>query len=245
MRPDPDLAAAASLLTEPARAAILTRLMDGRSWTAGELAKAAGVGLSTGSAHLAKLLAAGWVTVLPRGRHRYYQLAGGEIAAYLESFAGLAPSPVVRTPGERRASEALRLCRLCYDHLAGRIGVALTEALRRRGFVGDLGFQFQLTLSGSAWFVAQGLEASGGPARACMDWSERRLHLAGPLGRALARGLLERDWLQRDPKSRALWVTPRGREGLRRDWQVEVEGVAAGGDGPVAETPWWSGMIGA
>jgi DNA-binding transcriptional ArsR family regulator len=190
---------------------MLARLLDGRSWTATELAKAAGVAPSTGSSHLARLLDQGWIVVHPQGRHRYFRLAGAGIASFLESFACVSHSPQARTPGERQASEALRACRLCYDHLAGRLGVALTQALLDRHWLDG---SFHLTAAGRDGLRARGLELPMARGRGCMDWSERRLHLAGPLGRALAEALLGAQWLQRDPRSRALWVTPLGLERL-------------------------------
>ncbi len=205
MRADPDFSVAAALLAEPSRAAILARLLDGRSWTA------------TGSLHLSRLLALGWVQVHPQGRHRYYRLGGEEVAAFLERFAALAPAPKIQTPGEQRASVTLRHCRLCYDHLAGRLGVALTVAFLNRGW---LTATFALTPEGEDGLATQGLRVPAGEGRGCMDWSERRLHLAGGAGRAVALAMLEADWLQRDPASRALWVTPRGAAHLAR-WLSE------------------------
>lgn len=213
MSPDPDFAAAASLLADPSRSAMLARLLDGRSWTATELAKAASISASTGSSHLSRLLDQGWVAVHPQGRHRYYRLASEEIASFLEAFAVLAPAQAARTPGEVRASVALRRCRLCYDHLAGQVGVAFTESLLARQW---LDASFRLTIAGSAGLHTQGLDVPDGIGRGCMDWSERRLHVAGPLGRALASAMMGAGWVQRDPKSRALWVTPLGRERLER-----------------------------
>jgi len=213
MTSDPDFATAASLLADPARAAILTRLLDGRSWTATELAKAAAIRPSTGSSHLSKLLEQGWVAVHPQGRNRYYRLAGEGIASFLEGFASIAPNPGARTPGEIRASAALRHCRLCYDHLAGQVGVAFTQNLLHRGWVDPA---FQLTQAGREGLEARGLEPPEGDGLGCMDWSERRLHLAGPLGRSLMKTMLGAGWFQRDPKSRALWVTPLGRDELER-----------------------------
>lgn len=213
MSQEPDFAAAAALLVEPARAAMLARLLDGRAWTATELAKAAGVAPSTGSAHLARLLEGGWIAVHPQGRHRYYRLAGPELASFLETFARLAPTREARTPGERRASATLRHCRLCYDHLAGRVGVALTESLWARRWLEADADGCHLSDGGREGLQTLGLPLHS-PGRSCMDWSERRPHLAGPLGRFLAEALLERRWLQRDPKSRALWVTPLGRSQL-------------------------------
>jgi DNA-binding transcriptional ArsR family regulator len=211
MSADPDFSSAAALLAEPARAAILARLLDGRSWTATELAKAAGVAPSTGSLHLAKILEVGWVLVHPQGRYRYYRLSGGGIASFLEGFAGISPAPPMRTPGEQRAAAALRHCRFCYDHVAGQVGVAFTEGLLARGW---LTAAYHLTAKGECHLAALGLRVPSGEGRSCMDWSERRLHLAGIAGRSLAAALLAADWFQRDLRSRALWVTPRGEESL-------------------------------
>jgi DNA-binding transcriptional ArsR family regulator len=214
MKADPDLAAAAALLADPARAAMLARLMDGRSWTATELAKAAAIRPSTGSSHLAKLLDQGWVSVYPQGRHRYYRLSGESIASFLERFAGIAPEAGVRTPGEIRASAALRHCRVCYDHLAGQVGVAFAQALLERGWL-DGGFR--LTGPGLKGLETLGLSCSETNGRGCMDWSERRLHLAGPLGRTLTGAMVSAGWFQRDPHSRALWPTALGQAALMRD----------------------------
>jgi len=212
MSSDPDFATAAILLADPSRAAMLARLLDGRSWTATELAKAAAISPSTGSSHLARLLERGWVAVHPQGRHRYYRLSGETVASFLEGFACLSPDPAARTPGEARASQALRHCRLCYDHLAGRLGVALTQGLLDRQWLDP---SFQITEAGRVGLASLGLEPPLEQGRGCMDWSERRLHLAGPLGRSLAGALMNAQWLQRDPRNRALWVTPRGGDGLR------------------------------
>jgi DNA-binding transcriptional ArsR family regulator len=211
MTSDPDFATAASLLADPARAAILARLLDGRSWTASELAKAASIRPSTGSSHLSKLLEQGWISVHPQGRLRYYRLSGEGIASFLEGFASIARSSGARTPGEIRASAALRYCRLCYDHLAGQVGVAFTQNLLIRHWVDP---SFQLTHAGREGLEARGLKPSHEEGRGCMDWSERRLHLAGPLGRSLMKDMISAGWFQQDPASRALWVTPLGREEL-------------------------------
>lgn len=226
MNPDPDLSSAASLLAEPARAAMLARLMDGRSWTATELAKAAGISASTGSSHLAKLLELSWVTVHPQGRYRYYRLAGEDIASFLESFARISPAAVVRTPGEIRASAALRHCRLCYDHLAGQVGVAITEHFLTCEW---LDASFHLTKAGREGLRAHSLDVALEGGRGCMDWSERKLHLAGPLGRSLAGAWMNAGWFQRDPKSRTLWVTPLGQEQLQRGLGLDLQ--AAGDPG--------------
>lgn len=230
MNSEPDIASLATLVTEPARAAILLHLLDGRSWTAAELARSAGVRASTASAHLKKLLAGNLIKVSPTGRHRYFRLASAEIAGLMEQLARSAPVRIPTTPGERRASVALRECRLCFDHLAGRLGIAITEGMVRKAWLMEEEPWYRLTDIGSKELLTLGVEPASG--RTCMDWSERRLHLAGPLGRHLAQFLLSYKMIQRDARSRALRVTPSGAEsigsifGLESDWRQRIAGVA-------------------
>jgi DNA-binding transcriptional ArsR family regulator len=212
MNPEPDIARLATLVTEPARAAILLHLLDGRSWTAAELAKIAGVRASAASAHLKKLLAGDLIKVSPTGRHRYFRLASTEIAGLMEQLAGFAPVRTATTPGERRASLALRECRLCFDHLAGRLGVAITDGMVRKAWLIEQEPWYRLTDVGAKELSTLGVELA--PGRTCMDWSERRLHLAGALGRHLAQFLLSHKILQRDARSRGLRVTPSGAESI-------------------------------
>lgn len=219
MNTDPDVARLASLLVEPARAAMLMHLLDGRSWTAAELANVAGVRPPSASAHLKKLLAGELIKVSPAGRHRYYRLAGAEVASLLEQFARSAPGAAVSTPGERRASSSMRECRLCYNHLAGRLGVEIAETLVRREWLIEDEPWYRLTEAGWQKLTAIGIKPATG--KTCMDWSERRLHIAGILGRNLVESLLNRKVLQRDPKSRALRVTPEGVDVIRTDFGVD------------------------
>ena len=220
MNINPDIARLAALVTEPARATMLLHLLDGRSWTATELARAAGIRAPAASAHLKKLVAAELIKVSPNGRHRYFRLASTGIAQLVEQLQRFAPIQAVATPGERRASEALRTCRLCYDHLAGRLGVELTLAMVRKGWLIEDEPWFRLTDPGLESLAPFGLERI--PGRTCMDWSERRLHLAGPLGAHLARALIERKLLLRDRKSRALRVSPQGDETLKTIFGVSA-----------------------
>jgi DNA-binding transcriptional ArsR family regulator len=214
MSAEPDIAALAVLITEPARTAILTHLLDGRSWTAAELARIAGVRPSTASVHLRRLVEGKLLKMSPAGRHRYFRIADGEIARLLEQLARLAPRGKIETPGSRRAALRLRHCRLCYDHLAGRIGVAIAESMIQKGWLIEEEPWFRVTEAGQQALAELGVESV--PGRTCMDWSERRLHIAGELGKQLAHVLLARKWLRRDPKSRALWVTPHGADSLNR-----------------------------
>lgn len=214
----PGFAATAFLLADHARAAMLAALLDGRALPAGELARTAGITAQTASAHLAKMLEGGLLAVEAEGRHRYYRLAGAHIAGMLESLSVIQPPT---QPSRRQAlspqAREFRFCRRCYDHLAGQLGVAVAQALQDRGYlVAAPDKQFDVTPSGTAWFAGIGLDLNAihptrrGLARQCLDCTERRHHLAGPLGVAFLTALCEQQWLRKDAKSRAIKVTPRG-----------------------------------
>ncbi|MBX9993039.1 ArsR/SmtB family transcription factor [Phreatobacter oligotrophus] len=221
MKEGPSIASVAALIGDPARANMLAALMSGRALTAGELAREAGIAAPTASGHLARLREAGLVLVEAQGRHRYVRLAGPEVAVVLEGLMGLsARDGRLRTrPGPR--DPALRTARVCYDHLAGEWGVRLYDALLADGRLDAAGGSPVLTPRGRAFFAAEGIDLAA-PAssrrplcRACLDWSERRPHLAGALGRAILDHALARHWLRRVPDSRALAVTPPGLSALR------------------------------
>jgi DNA-binding transcriptional ArsR family regulator len=222
-----DMATIAALIGDPARANILCALLDGRALTAGELAYAAHVSPQTASGHLGKLSSARLIAVAQQGRHRYYRLAGAHIAAMLESIssvAAIAP-PRVRPP---RIGDDMRNARMCYDHIAGRLGVTLADALRDNHHVefGDDGGV--VTPSGEAFFAKVGVDLSSARAsrrvfcRPCIDWSERRPHLAGAVGAALARRLMESRWIARKRDSRALTITPVGWTGIERAFSCSL-----------------------
>lgn len=225
MNMDPDIARLASLVAEPARAAILLHLLDGRSWTASELAKVAGVRAPTASAHLKRLLDGDLVRVSPEGRHRYFRLSGADVASLLEQLARYSPAPQAATPGQRRTSLALRACRICYDHLAGRLGVEITEAMVRRTWLVEKEPWFQLTAVGARELSALDIEPTVG--RTCMDWSERRLHLAGVLGASIAERLIQSKFLLRDSKSRALRVTAAGVDAISSTFGIDARVIHA------------------
>jgi len=216
MREAPDIAALAALIGDPARANMLSALMSGLALTAGELAGEAAVTAQTASAHLGKLREAGLVVMAAQGRHRYFRLAGPEVAGAIEGLMGLASrTGRLRTrPGPRDA--AMRLARMCYDHLAGRMGVQLYEAFVEQGLVVAAGGGLALSAAGEARFRAEGvdpasLERKGrAVCRACLDWSERRHHLAGPAGAALLQLFLARGWARREAASRAVVFSPAG-----------------------------------
>lgn len=212
----PGLAALAGLLADETRAAFLLALLDGRAWTAGELARRAGVAPSTASEHLGKLVAGGLLTEERQGRHRYVRLADARVAQLVEDLAahaGPRPAERPRTLRESSAGSAMARGRTCYDHLAGRLGIALTDALTGRGLLRqDTGFA--LTDAGLRWFGGAGisLERTGRRplSRACLDWTERRPHLAGTAGAALCRHALDAGWCVRIGSDRAVKVTPDG-----------------------------------
>lgn len=218
------LAETAALIGDPARTAMLYAMMDGRAFTAGELASAAGVTPQTASGHLAQLLAAGMLAAEKQGRHRYFRLASAEIGGILE---GLMTVTAARAPlSTGPAYPALRRARICYDHIAGSLGVALYAALLDQGHVRLAEDGVALTTSGHALLDRLGIDpphARRPACRTCLDWSERRHHLAGQVGAAICATALARDWLRRRPATRALDVTPKGEAGFR-----EVFGVLLG-----------------
>lgn len=228
MKGDVDIASAAALLAEPARAAMLSALMDDTMRPASELASAAGVARSTASFHLARLVDAGLLAVRSHGRYRSFRLASPDVARAVEALAAIAPAQPVRSLHQANHGDAMRLARTCYDHLAGALGVAIAERLvaeRSLRTAGDAAFE--LTPAGAERLARLGValpdpRGRRAYARACLDWSERRHHLAGALGAALATALIDRDWLRRRDDSRALTITPAGYAGLRAQLGIEL-----------------------
>jgi DNA-binding transcriptional ArsR family regulator len=236
MSGDADLAAVAAVLADGGRARMLLALDDGRALPASVLAAEAGVAPSTATFHLARLLEAGLVTAERHGRHRYFRMAGPDVAEALEGLARLAPARPVRSLREGTQAQQLRAARTCYDHLAGRLGVALMGGLLRDGHLtgGDGRYDsaaaradrlsapgrdldYELTASGRALLDDLGvrLPSRRRAVRYCVDWSEQAHHLSGGAGRGLLDRLLELDWVRRRPRGRAVLVTPAGAAGLR------------------------------
>jgi len=204
----------AALIAEPARAAMLLALFDGRALPAGELAFAAAVTPQTAIPPLAQLLAGGLLACETQGRHRYYRLAGAHVARAIEYLSVITPVPA--KPLARQA-QGLRFARCCYNHLAGQMGVAITQALEHCGYllaVEDK--RYELLPAGAQWFAALGIDLAAlkpsrpGLAQQCLDWTGRPPHLSGPLGVQLLNALCEADWLRRSKNSRAVLVTPKG-----------------------------------
>lgn len=226
-----DIARAGALIGQPARAEMLRLLADGRGRTATELAIEAGVSRQTASHHLNQLIDGGLVRVDRQGRHRYYRLAGSEIADLLESLRAVCghSNPPNTRFGPR--DDAMRRARMCYDHLAGELGYGITESLVQRGALVEDNENFQLTERGERIFADFGIEVTATRrrrrhfARTCLDWSERRPHLAGALGAALANRLYELGWIERVPDSRTVRITSAGRRDLQRVFDIEIPEV--------------------
>ena len=227
-----NIASPAALIGDPSRAAMLQALMDGRAQPAGALAWAAGLTAQAASNHLAKLVDGGLLRVEREGRHRYYRLANAEVAHALEALAVLAaPVRSLEQPRSPQA-RALREGRCCYGHLAGRLGIAVTDALVARGFLCPADDkQYAVNPEGRAWFEDLGLDLGAlrskrGAARQCLDWTERRHHLAGPLGVTLLSRMVALGWIETVAGSRAARLTTLGREELRERLGVDLEGMA-------------------
>jgi len=218
------LAEFGALLAEPARAAIVLALLDNRSRPAGELATIAGVAAATASAHLKRLSDAGLLSVVGQGRHRYYRLADEDVAHWIEALMLAAPR---RIKERSIADRDLAAARTCYKHLAGKLGVALFDRLRITHALDLDSDAVRLNRNGESLLRESGLIVEGNIAlvgldgRTCVDWTERRFHLSGPLGTLLARRMLDERWLLRRNGTRAVGISARGREGLRAlgvDW---------------------------
>ncbi|GJD48293.1 hypothetical protein OPKNFCMD_1010 [Methylobacterium crusticola] len=227
------LARTAALVGDPARAGMMAILMDGRARSAAELARGAGIAPQTASGHLAQLTAAGLLTVERQGRHRYHRLASPAVARMLEEImavaAGGAGAPGARPVRLGPRDAALREARTCYDHLAGRLAVGMADSMVARGQIELESDGGALTAAGAAFLGGLGVDLDAGEGRRgrrvfcrpCLDWSERRPHIAGVLGAALLRTCLGQGWVRRG-EGRAVAVTPGGRVALRRAFSCEA-----------------------
>ena len=243
---DADIAAVASLLADPARCKVLLALDDGRALPASVLADEAGISRPTASSHLNKLTNAGLLTVETHGRHRYYRLSGPDVGELLEQLGRLAPPREVRSLREGTRAARLRSARTCYDHVAGRLGVAVMGSLLdREALVGGDGhydpsrdshdalskpgrdLHYELTDVGRDFLAAIGVEMPTGRrplVRYCVDWTEQRHHLSGGLGRAVLDRFLSAGWVRRVPRGRALTVTDEGRTALADAFGIDWTG---------------------
>jgi DNA-binding transcriptional ArsR family regulator len=223
----PDLAGLAGLLADGTRATFCLALLDGRAWTATELARQAGVAAPTATGHLNLLVDGGLLTEERQGRHRYVRLASTEVATLIENLVALAPPRQVapRTLTAATRDRALARARTCYDHLAGTLGVQIAEAMKSRGLL-DLDRGLALTDDGVNWFTALGIilpSATKRPlVRSCLDWTERRPHLAGGAGAALCGHAMTSRWITRIGTGRAVALTDVGRAALHAHLGVSL-----------------------
>jgi len=220
MEADPNIASVAALVADPTRARMLTALMDGQARTAKELAYGANVTPQTASSHLAKLLRARLLAMERQSRHRYFRLAAPSVGHAVEALMAVSLARP-RAAASEGPLDGLRLARTCYDHLAGRLGVSVTDAMVRRHLLTPAGRDYRLTVAGERFLGRLGVDVERTRrerrafAHQCLDWSERRVHLAGALGAAVARRCLDLRWVQRVADERRLTLTPQGLRGLR------------------------------
>lgn len=227
----PNISVIASLIADPSRAVFLEALLGGQALPAGELAYMAGVTPQTASNHLAKLVEGGLLVVERQGRHRYFRLAGQEIAFLIETMGSIAPPVQVRSLKQSNQLRHLSFARTCYGHLAGKLGIALCDALLREEYLlepeADQAKDYQITEKGRQWFTSFGIDlqvklgSRRAIARKCLDWSERRHHISGLLGEQLERRLSQLEWTRKKPGSRSVEVTDAGKKGL-----YEVLGIS-------------------
>ena len=219
----PDLARVAGLIADPARARMLRALLDGTMRPAGELAYAADVSAQSASAHLAKLTGGGLLVLQAQGRHRYFRIASAQVAHAIESLGSLGAARMPREPAAARAAPPQFLrARTCYDHLAGEVAVQLCDAMLKARWLAADGAEFRVTRAGEAKLAALDVDLAAARgarrafANACVDLTQRRPHLGGALGAGLLQVCLERRWVLRMPRSRAVSVTPRGSDAFAR-----------------------------
>lgn len=219
--PHAEARAIAALLGDATRLTILWALLDGKAKTATELAWAANASAQNASMHLRKLLDAGLLHVIEQGRHRYFTLASPRVAMAVESFAALGAMSTEGREVRSSTPDTMRFARTCYDHLAGALAIDLLGGLTRQGLLAETDREFSLTPAGELWCIQQGIDARALRRRRrafapkCLDWSERKPHMAGSLGAALLDHLLERKYVERTREHRVLRLTPVGAQALR------------------------------
>lgn len=218
----------ASLLCEPSRAKIVWKLLDCRAYTATELALASNLSTTSVSNHLSKLLNGEIVKVDIQGRHRYYSFANSEVAYVVESMANLSNQKPSSKLDKQFSKNDVKYCRTCYDHLAGKVGVQIADKLVSKNIIELQDKMYVVTEKGTKFFSEFGLELTELQkqrryfAKACLDWSERKYHLAGSLANALLEKMLELDWVRRTKNSRAIVITSVGKRGLRDKFGIEL-----------------------
>jgi len=218
----------ASLIGDPVRASILWTLLDGRAFTATELAIVANTSPQNISMHLGKLLEANLLSVEKQGRHKYYRFSGKEVAYAVEAIVNLIPKPDVSSKSKPENYPPIKFCRSCYDHLAGKIGVAVTDSLLLQKLIIEKNNTFEISSKGEKWFSDFGINLEEAKKqkriflKPCLDWSERRNHIAGSIGTLLLNKMLDEDWIRRTASSRAITVTGKGEKQLFKYFEIIV-----------------------
>lgn len=218
----------ASLLGGKARSVMLWTLLDGRAYTATELSVCANITAQSASNHLAKLVNANLLAVEKQGRHRYFRYATPEAAGVVESIATLLPLSRDYKRMKKTEPTGTRFARTCYDHLAGKFGVDITNSLRNKGMIEITGREYRVTPSGKEWLQSIGIDVENirrqkrSFAHQCLDWSERKHHITGALGAAILQAFLNHDWIRRKQNSREIIITPKGKEAIRNELGLKL-----------------------
>lgn len=218
----------ASLIGDPTRASILWTLLDGRAFTATELAVIANTSPQNMSMHLGKLLDASLLSVEKQGRHKYYKFLNKEVAYAVEAIANLVPKPDIAAKNKTEKYAPIKHCRTCYDHLAGKIGVALADSLLEQKIIIENNNVFEISPEGEKWFSAFGINLEEAQKqkriflKPCLDWSERRNHIAGSIGTLLLNKMINEDWLRKTKNSRAVTITGKGEKELFNYFKIVV-----------------------
>ena len=218
----------ATLIGDPVRATIMWTLMDGRAFTATELAVTANTSPQNISMHLGKLTRAGLLYVESQGRHRYYKFARKDIAYAIEAMASLIQQPAMIKNAQAEIISPVRYCRTCYDHLAGQVGVMITDSMLRQKIIIDKDNTFEISVKGAGWFNRLDINIDDLKRerrfflRPCLDWSERRHHLAGSVAASLLEKMLAGDWMRKTKNSRAIVITAKGQKMLSEYFKISL-----------------------
>ena len=218
----------ATLIGDATRASILWNLLDGKAFTATELAIAVETSAQNISMHLGKLLDADLISVEKQGRHKYYRFSNKEVAYAVEAMANLIPKPEISAKKKTENYPPIKYCRTCYDHLAGKIGVALADSLLEQKIIIEKNNTFEITSEGEKWFSDFGINIGDAKKqkriflKPCLDWSERRYHIAGSVGTLLLNKMLEQDWIRRTKDSRVIIITAKGEKEMLQNFKIVV-----------------------
>ncbi len=218
----------ASLLGDKCRSVMLWNLLDGRAYTATELSLCADISAQSASNHLSKLVCANILTVEKQGRHRYYKYANSDVARVIESMTSLLPLNQKNKRKEEPGAVGITYTRTCYDHMAGKIGVEITNSLIKKGIIEAAGNKYDVSSFGNSWFKSVGINVNEIKlqkrlfAYPCLDWSEKKHHLAGALGASFLQMMLDEDWIRRIKNSREIIITSKGKIELKRRVNLEI-----------------------